>query len=168
MKKNIRGQARAVIAIAAALVASVGIAAPANALALDGSAEQTCYYNLDTGAYYCAEAVVSLSGKAKATIGGLAVAAASTASVVARMYENTNYSGTSLVFTTTVDDGCAGGYSKTGNMPDGWNDRVSSFTTATSGRIRLGAASGRLKRRTEVSTSAFDSPCGTWKIAPTG
>lgn len=128
MKRKIRGQARVVLAAAAALVATVGIASPANA----ASGEQTCYLNVDTGEYYCSEVENSGFGSVSA-----AQLTASAVYTYAKLFEDSNYRGDILYITGSLAGGCGNGYSKTGNLPGDWNDRVSSYYSYLGCRVKL-------------------------------
>jgi len=133
MNNKIRGQARAVLAIAAAMVATVGIASPANA----APADTTCYLNVDTGGYYCEEAQ-SFGNAAPSD----AQMSASSIYTYAKLFEDSQYRGDALYITGYLAEGCSGGYSKSGNLPGDWNDRVSSFYSYLGCRVKLYQHSG--------------------------
>lgn len=146
---------RTVLGVATALVATLGIAAPASAAAVS-SEPQSCWLNADTGEYACfssddaLDAALSARGieivdsssqlhSARSAAREMTATASTTSAayIYARLYADSNYKGAALTVTGTNSGGCAAGGSSTSNMPSDWNDRVSSFRGYLGCRVRL-------------------------------
>ena len=143
MHKPRQAMAKAVIALAVALFATLGIAAPASAATL-ASSEEACFLNIDTGEYGCytteaaLDTALAIRGAQLTTSARSSVtAAASAVYTYARLYADSNYGGAALTLTGSSSSGCAGGYSSSANLPSAWNDRVSSFMGYLSCKVRL-------------------------------
>lgn len=153
-----RALTRSVLGVATALVATIGIAAPASATTLSAS-EESCWLNTDTGELRCYSSNADLeaalasrgielvdtaaptqSARIAARDEGFAATSATTMSsayIYARLYADANYKGAVMYVTGTNSAGCNAGLVSQSNMPSGWNDRVSSFTTGYGCRVRL-------------------------------
>jgi len=121
--------ARAALICISALVASIAVAAPANA----APAVEACVLNADTGAYSCSTTEASALSK---TTAATPQAAAVTYYTIGRFYDGANYTGSSLTIVSNYSTGCVG-RSYHNDMPSGWNDRVSSWHGYLSCHFRM-------------------------------
>jgi len=130
------------IASLAACIAALAVAP--SAAATETSAE-VCWLNTDDDSYECFDtydefAAASGIGSARASLdGGVQPLATYT---LATFYENASYGGSSTYITTSNSSLCSGYHYYGSAMPSGWNDRVSSFTTAGTCRVKLWANTG--------------------------
>ena len=136
------------MAVAAALLATVGIASPASAATLPSGEGDYCVFNVDTGAYGCyateldaelaTEPGTATRSLSTATTTTTATTTATTYYTYVRAYENSNYGGATLTFSGTSYSSCTGnGIIVQGDLPSSWNDRISSFKSYLGCRFRV-------------------------------
>jgi hypothetical protein len=114
-----------------------------------------CWINADTGVSQCFDdeaafeaavteqtgTVLVEEGSAYASRGSAGILATF---VLARLYENASYLGSSTTVTSTSSTICSAGIGVLGNFPAAWNDRISSFHSyfSCSTRIYVNVAQG--------------------------